>query len=373
MSDRPNALQMPPAPGSEDNPLMGGATLADAWDANRQSYADWLARDRQRQIDLGYVDPTTGQLTPEGWRNQAQTIAGGFGPADIGMATGLLGSIKTYHGSPHLFPPTPKNPLGEFDLAKIGTGEGNQSFGKGAYVAEAERVAREGYRDPLAAKRSGILVDGAPAENANLSPGAVQMAQMHLDGTASLDNLRATNEASLAAANARLAQYPNSTVDRMNAEMAQRSLAALDELKGKKVSADPNAGGHMYEVNLNAEPHEFLHWDKLISEQSPQVLAALAKIPWAEPYLKSGDKFTAAQIVPHTVEGAEQLRAAGIPGVRYLDRSSRGSDPNAPDATHNYAVFDPEKMEIIRRFGIAGLIGGGAAATAAGGQDQGNQ
>jgi hypothetical protein len=100
MSDRPNALQMPPAPGYEDNPLMGGATLADAWDAHRQSYSDWLARDRQRQIDLGYVDPTTGQLTPEGWRAQAQTIAGGFGPADIGMAGGgLLGTIKGTPGA----------------------------------------------------------------------------------------------------------------------------------------------------------------------------------------------------------------------------------------------------------------------------------
>jgi hypothetical protein len=90
MSDRPNALQMPLPPGGEDNAL-----LANAWDANRQAYGDWLARDRQRQIEMGYVDPQTGQLTPEGWRAQAQTIAGGFGPADIGA----LGMIKGTPGA----------------------------------------------------------------------------------------------------------------------------------------------------------------------------------------------------------------------------------------------------------------------------------
>ena len=40
MSDRPNALQMPGPLGSDDNALA-----ADAWDANRRAYADWLARD----------------------------------------------------------------------------------------------------------------------------------------------------------------------------------------------------------------------------------------------------------------------------------------------------------------------------------------
>src|SRR5580765_7619144 len=131
MSDRPNALQMPLPPGGEDNAL-----LANAWDANRQAYGDWLARDRQRQIEMGYVDPATGQLTPAGWQAQAQVIGGGFGPADIG-ALGI-GAIKAYHGSPHLFEPTPKNPLGECNMSKIGTGEGNQAFGQGMYTAEAE-------------------------------------------------------------------------------------------------------------------------------------------------------------------------------------------------------------------------------------------
>jgi len=37
-----------------------------------------------------------------------------FGPA----------GMTAFHGSPHRFAPTPKNPLGEFDASRIGTGEG---------------------------------------------------------------------------------------------------------------------------------------------------------------------------------------------------------------------------------------------------------
>ena len=48
--------------------------------------------------------------------------------------------ITAYHGSPHEFD--------EFDTAKIGTGEGNQSYGHGLYFAEAEPTARH-YQELL--------------------------------------------------------------------------------------------------------------------------------------------------------------------------------------------------------------------------------
>jgi len=307
---QPNALQMPGPLGSDDNALA-----ADAWDANRKAYADWLAQDRQRQIAMGYVDPQTGQLTPAGWKAQAQIIGGGFGPADIG-AMGI-GAIKTYHGSPHLFPPTPKNPLGEFDLAKIGTGEGNQSFGKGAYVAEAERVAQTGYRDPLSRAQGVGVTD--PASGRVYKPGD---------------------------------PYYEDAV---------------------KLYGSP---GHMYEVNLNAEPEHFLHYDKPMGQQSKHVQDAIwgSGIEPTTPYWEHGrSDALGSDYAPQTLEQAQRLAKVGIPGIKYLDRSSRGGDPNAADATHNYAIWTPEIMEIVRRYGIAGLIGGGAAATAAGGQDQGNQ
>ena len=51
---------------------------------------------------------------------------------------------------------------------------------------------------------------------------------------------------------------------------------------------------------------------------------------------------------------AQQLREAGIPGIRYLDRGSRG----AGEGTRNYVVFDDALIDIVKRYGIAGLMVG---------------
>ena len=52
----------------------------------------------------------------------------------LGNKIGALpDAITTYHGSPHDFD--------EFDMSKIGTGEGAQAYGHGLYFAENENVA----------------------------------------------------------------------------------------------------------------------------------------------------------------------------------------------------------------------------------------
>jgi len=48
---------------------------------------------------------------------------------------GLMGATA-YHGTPH-------NIRGKFDISKVGTGEGNQSYGYGMYFAENPKVASE--------------------------------------------------------------------------------------------------------------------------------------------------------------------------------------------------------------------------------------
>jgi hypothetical protein len=57
----------------------------------------------------------------------------------------------------------------------------------------------------------------------------------------------------------------------------------------------------------------------------------------------------------------KKLLAAGVPGVRYLDATSRG----AGEGTHNYVVYDPAKIEILRKY-LALLTAGGAGGVAAG-------
>ena len=72
-----------------------------------------------------FVAPKAGQLA-----EQYMVRTGGILPLDV------------YHGTPHRLPPTPRNPLGEFDASKIGTGEGAQSYGHGIYTAENPNVAK---------------------------------------------------------------------------------------------------------------------------------------------------------------------------------------------------------------------------------------
>jgi len=192
-----------------------------------------------------------------------------------------------------------------FDLGKIGTGEGAQAYGHGLYFAENEGVAR-GYRDRLAGK-----------------------------------------------------------IDLM---------APL----GK---GTPENLGHMYEVNINAPPEHFLDWDKPLHEQSPHVQEALSKVlgtdvsqvpvspftgrPLTGPFNPGG---AYENVVSHfglrrdgaDIQAAQALRDAGIPGIRYLDAGSRGG----AEGTRNTVIFDPATIEILRKYGIAGLMAGGAGAIA---------
>jgi hypothetical protein len=408
-------------PPIEPNALLRTPTQADAWSQNTGAVGDWVAQQRAISAERGLWNDETGLPTQAGALDAARQAS-----MNLLLSTSAPGGkgFTAYHGSPHDFPPTPRNPLGEFDPTKIGTGEGAQAYGVGAaYLAEREGIAK-GYRDALTKKQSGVMVDGTPAEQASLSPGAVQIAQMHLDGTATMDVLRARNEAALAKAQAGLSSNPNSQLHQMNADAAQRTLAALDELKGKQVSFQPNPG-HMYEVQVKADPEHFLHWDKPLSEQHPVVQAALSperlkvKVKGSPPDApfyptEKGREIYEMLGAGDPAKAAAALREAGIPGIRYLDASSRGAprlsdadrqqlhaaiadkqrliaDPRqqrdiamhqadldlfqrrlkeADDVSHNVVVFDAATMEILRKYGLAGLMLGGGAAAAGSQQPQ---
>ena len=76
---------------------------------------------------------------PEGKAAEAATEAG----AEAAAPT-LASVIKAYHGSPYDFD--------QFDLSKIGTGEGAQTYGHGLYFAENPDVAAR-YREQFGGDR----------------------------------------------------------------------------------------------------------------------------------------------------------------------------------------------------------------------------
>jgi hypothetical protein len=120
---------------------------------------------------------------------------------------------------------------------------------------------------------------------------------------------------------------------------------------------------------------------------------------------------TGAEIIAKTPAEAEAMRAAGIKGIRYKDAGSRFSpnwriwspkengtlkwsvgndtlggqiqhfnseaearafyhDNRPSEPTHNYVVFDDKIIDILKKYGIAGLTGGAAATGILSGQQQ---
>jgi hypothetical protein len=94
----------------------------------------------------------------------------------------------------------------------------------------------------------------------------------------------------------------------------------------------------LYEVNIRANPEDFLNWDAPISQQSEKVRETL--MPFVEQRIaqmgEAGNRFTPEQWMDRLRGGDVMLldkvgdtpvsRAmieAGIPGVRYLDQASR--------------------------------------------------
>jgi hypothetical protein len=280
-------------------------------------------------------------------------------------ATRIASPIRAYHGSPHQFD--------EFDISRIGTGEGAQAYGHGLYFAEAEPVARS-YRDRLTgdAIASGRLpaptLNGRPLFNADDEfVGAT--------GNAFLDRVFRNEAFDAFAARDTLRAY----IERGGARISQEAAAALRHLDALEDSGALLPRGHMYEVALHARPEQFLDWDAPLSRQQPGVREALGRVLAEARGGPVGDSFygsfgesgsglynlVSAWTRHHPESTAGALRGAGIPGIRYLDQGSR----TAGAGSHNYVVLDPSIIEILRRYGILGPIAGiGAASTLMGDQ-----
>jgi hypothetical protein len=298
------------------------------------------------------IDPVVGYFPGTRMPMTATQRADMRDRAQLATATtlGMVGGIKAYHGSPHSFD--------RFDLGKIGTGEGAQVYGHGLYFAENEGVARS-YRDALAGYDWNRTASGAPISS-NLS----RMLEDGYQAAASQGVRRPTaSDAAFMAQRSLEAQKADALAakDFDWFSQVQDHSAELD-----RINRDlPKPTGHMYEVDINADPERYLHWDKPLSEQSPYVQDALSKTEYLYHAERAGMKDpTGGDLVKNIVGdspgGSDMLREAGIPGIKYLDQGSRG----AGEGTHNYVVFNPETIDIIRKYGIAGLTGGGAAAAA---------
>ena len=269
-------------------------------------------------------------------------------------------SITAYHGSPHSFD--------RFDISKLGTGEGANVYGRGLYFAQNEDVAKA-YRDQLA--KGFVDQQGAPL------PNETQRALEYIQ-----PKFKASGD---------YAAGLQDAISRMQdqAEFYRRQYGSgsnlYDNAAERLKAVDPNdlkAAGHMYQVSIKSDPNRFLDWDKTYGEHDPAtqdlISRAMLENDVSGPMGKPADEWLQEEqptgediynrLSSSTVNGAEpRLQGAGIPGIKYLDQGSRGA--GGEGATHNYVTFSDDIVNILKKYGLAGLgLTAGAGALSASGQ-----
>lgn len=287
-----------------------------------------------------------------------------FIPAPARKALGKVAKtpIRAYHGSPHDFD--------RFDMSKIGTGEGAQVYGHGLYFAEHPETARA-YRDKLAG-HDVFLPSGKRLVRKPYTP-EIDVARILREANGDFE------QAKLIAKRER---------DQYAARFGEGATSHQDEVISKlrelhELGAEMRAG-RMYEVDIHADPEDFLDWDAPLAEQ-PAAAQALARVMdesgrWGRPMssfpARGRDLVSRARRAPDTVATGqtqlETLRDAGIPGIKYLDQISR----QGGEGTRNYVLFRDDIIEIVRKYGIAGaaaLTGLSQAEIAEAAQPQGGR
>ena len=251
----------------------------------------------------------------------------------------VMQQLDVYHGTPHKFPATETNPLGEFDASKIGTGEGAQAYGHGVYLAESPRVA-EDYR--RSTSRSRFLTD-----NGYFDPSELE--HLHVKVKARHGNIDEAIET------AKKYVIPDEDYPEVAAKAA-RDLQKLEALKAR--GGYRENPGALYKADLPDEMIDrMLDWDKPIKDQPEAVRKAIDRIESEfsmrkQPYKdQEGTGFWYGALTD-TVGGQQNasklLKEYGVPGIKYADAGSRGQGGSG---TRNFVVFPGEekKVRILER------------------------
>lgn len=218
------------------------------------------------------------------------------------------GGIKAYHGSPHDFD--------EFNADQSRVGVGDDAFGRGHYFADQEEAARSFMERARKPQVGGVSIYGS-----GLSDDAQEEVWRFLqdNSSGSLTDVAQASRAKLA----QRSDLPASSVRRYN-----EIISEIEAMGDVPVSMP----GHMYEVDINAKPEDFFDWDA----PAPQ-----------NPEMSGGDYFRSREDRVGRTAATKELQDAGYVGSTYGVRTRDGT-------RKDYAVFDENLINIVRKYGIAG-------------------
>jgi hypothetical protein len=306
----------------QGRPVSNGPSMA-------ADYSDTL-----RAVLPGYgVDTRSAQA--QALRQQVRQQA-----YDIGMSIGP--SAIAYHGSPHNFD--------KFQMEKVGTGEGAQTYGHGLYFAEKPSVAQS-YQFGL-----GGLDTTQTASGVKMRGRVPEMLQEAYDQAVAQHGKLSPISAQDAGEVVR---------QKLNREAADALKAGDMNWFGKVSDAlsdvsryienAPKPKGSLYKVDIPDEAiGKMLDWDKPLSQQgvdSKSIISYINKraAEQGRGKLASPD-MTGEQahriltsMLPSEDRVSQKLAEFGIPGIKYLDQGSRA----AGKGTYNYVVFDENLPKIL--------------------------
>ena len=274
----------------------------------------------------GILNQLTAEAAQEG-RNggplfgpKSQQLAGTL--ADAYNPAGMI----VYHGSPFKFD--------AFAPKAIGSGEGAQAYGYGHYVAENPAVANEYANMP------------------HFKRGKVENPEVFGSGSKSLldriekfgDLNKAKNEVESV-----LQEMRGKNIFPTVQEDLERELFLLNKFGDKTKVSKTNIGSNIYKIDLpDDQIAKMLDWDAEISKQTPEIQALAKQFGLASDDL--GGDLVAAMNAKKPA-GAEQMRQAGVTGIRYYDAQSRGGKKAD---TRNFVVFPQNEglLNILERNGV---------------------
>jgi hypothetical protein len=238
-----------------------------------------------------------------------------------------------YHGSPHrINNVTPDAPMGRFDMSKVGTGEGAQAYGHGVYLAEKPGTART-YMT------AGVDKYDLAANMDKTAEAFYEALEPMSDGSVFAGQLRS-----------KMSRDQFVSAFKEGRITAHEFPASIRNAVEKKLMPP----GHFYTVDLPDEHiAKMLDWDAPLSQQPEAVRKALKSYAVADDASITGGEFyrkLTQEMGAEPEEISAALRAAGIPGIRYLDGNSRTTSFGPRDSgTRNFVIFDGDTAKILNR------------------------
>lgn len=234
----------------------------------------------------------------------------------------------------------------KFSVEKIGSGEGNQSFGWGLYFTDKKDIAQY-YAETIGNMPTYVLhKDGKPADMSD------QVARIIYNFDGSVKKAIASNKRSLKI-------WEKEGDEELVAEI-RKQIVLLEKENPKAWKLEEIGNRHLYDVEI---PNTgFLHWDNSLSDEHKKLISAQAekegmKISFygdmlspEEYFQKMGENAEGSQVykaigktLGNAQAASEFLSRAGFNGIEYI--AGRHSGKKSTDS--NFVVFDDKAVRII--------------------------